>query len=160
MTMNDQPGRLRVGVALLVAPAIPALAFSLVSPAYEGLPNLADRVWRTFEIVTVVGGYLPTLVLGLPAILIFKRRLRPTVLNCAVAGACVAALPWAVLVALSRPDEADIGGRATVIHGVPTLFGLFEDGKFVSMIAALGVLGGVAFWLLGVFDPRPRRATA
>jgi hypothetical protein len=154
---TEQPSVWRIGAGFLAAPAISAFVFSLASPGYDGLPSFADRVMRTFELVAIVGGYLPTVILGIPAILLLRRWLRPTMLNCALVGASVASLPWLMLVAISRPDEA---GRATVIHGVPSLFGYQEDLKFIGMIAALGFLGGVSFWVVAIFNLRPARITA
>jgi hypothetical protein len=145
---HDSPPWWSLVTAFATAPAVAALAFSSLSPMYEGLPDLSERIWKTFLLVAVVGGYLPTLVVGLPAYFILRRRFRPTFLNCALAGSAVADLPWLPLVLFPFADEASIGSRATVVHHHLTWFGLYEGMTLVGQIAAFGLLGGVVFWLL------------
>lgn len=145
-----------VAAGFVLAPAISALAFSILNPMYAGLPDVSVRIWKTFPLVAIVGGYLPALVFGLPAYLFLRRRLRPTVLSCAIVGAIVAALPWALLTLLPAAQEASIDGRPTVLNGHLTWFGLYEGAKLVGQIGVFGCLGGVAFWLISTAGQRAR----
>jgi len=147
----------RVVAAFVAAPAVAALAFSSVSPLYEGLPDYPERVLRTFPLVAVVGGYLPALIIGLPALLFLRRRVRPTIVNCALAGATVAALPWLLLTLFPAADSASIGGRPTVVDHHLTWFGLYEGMKVIGEVAAFGLVGGLVFWILAILGYRKGR---
>lgn len=131
-----------------LAPIIPALLFAVLSPAYAGLPDMSSRILKTFAFVLVVGGHIPALFVGLPTYAILRRWLRPTWLNCIAAGAFVAALPWALLGLIPMADQASINGSATIVDGRLTWFGVVETLYVVTPIAALGAVGGAAFWVI------------
>jgi len=131
------------------------MAFAALNPMYEGLPDLTDRILRTSPVVALVGGYGPALIFGLPAFLYLRRVARPQLWICVLTGAAVAALPWAFMSLLPAAQEASTDGRATVIHGHLTLFGLQEAAKLVGEIGAFGALGGVTFWLIAAAGHRP-----
>ena len=146
----------RVLLAFALAPAVAAFAFSCVSPLYAGLTNLLERIVRTFPVVLVFGGYLPTLVVGLPAFAVLRRRLRPTLLNCTVVGASVAGLPWLLFSLLPAANSASIDGVATVTNHHVTLFGLWVGLKLALGIGLFGALGGASFWLIAAWRTGPR----
>jgi hypothetical protein len=153
----------RVLLAFAVAPAVAALAFSCVSPAYEGLPNIFDRIWRTFPLAALVGGYLPAILIGLPAYAILRRRLRPTLLNCTGVAASVAGLPWILLSVLPAADSASINGHATVVNHHVTWFGVWTGLEMAAMAGAFGATAGLVFWLIacaGRAKRYPRRRLA
>lgn len=131
------------------------MAFAALNPMYEGLPSLSDRILRTFPAVAIVGGYGPTLIFGLPAFLYLRRVTRPRFRIFTLAGAAVAALPWALMSLLPAAQEASIDGRATVTHGHVTLFGLKEAAKLVSEVGLFGAIGGATFWLIAAAGHRP-----
>lgn len=139
----------RVTAAFVLAPFFAALAFAVYEPAYDGLSSYAERVLRSAVIYYVVGALLPTAVLAIPAFLVLKKMLRPTALNCALAGAMIAAIPWFLLGLYPLTESASIGNQPTVIDGEYTSFGwlsLFRD--FLLPIAVAGALGGAIFWLI------------
>lgn len=100
-----------------------------------------------------------TIVLSLPAFFILRRHFGAKLVNCSLAGAAVAALPWLVLSTLSLPDSASIGGRATVIDGSLTIYGWFTNLTFVGKIALLGAAGGALFWLIAAAGSRTVKVT-
>jgi hypothetical protein len=108
-----------------------------------------DRIFRTFVIYLVIGACPPTVLVGLPAYLILRKRLRPTPLNCVLAGAGVASLPWLLLdVVLPGADYAFDGGHITVEHGRRTLSGWLDLGTASGALALLGAFAGLVFWVI------------
>ena len=144
----------RVVLAFLLAPAAGALVYACLMTLYAGLPDLAGRVWRTFLLYLLFGGYPTAIVLGLPAFLVLKSRLGPTPLNCAVVGAAIASVPWLLLGLLSSPNHAYSNGHVTHNNGSITLWGLFDLGVFVAQVAALGFFAGLVFWAVAAFRVR------
>ena len=145
----------RLAIAFVIVPAVAALAMAIQQPLYAGLPDFWDRVFRTAVVNAVVGAYPAALVLGVPAYLVFRKRLRPTVLNCSVVGAAVAALPWLLLGLISSPDYAYSNGHVTHQNGHLTLWGLVDLAIFTGWIGLFGAGAGVLFWLITV--PGARR---
>jgi hypothetical protein len=94
-------------MGFVVAPGAAAFVFSSISPLYEGLPNISDRIVRTAAAVCWVV-YPIAVILGIPLYLWLKGRVRPSAFNFAIAGAAVAALPWLAL-SVATPDEASTG---------------------------------------------------
>ena len=138
----------RAAVGFAAAPALPTLLISALSPAYEGLPDLSERIWRTFQLAVVFIGYLPAVVVGLPLFLFMRRRVQMSPLSCSLAGAFTAALPWLLLTLLPLADSASEGGHATIINHQLTAFGFLQAMLISSLAAALGALGGLVFWAL------------
>jgi hypothetical protein len=140
-----------VVVGFLLAPAVASLAMAFAMPAYDGLPSFAERVWKTAQIYAVLGAYPITLMLGLPFYFMLRRHFAPTLLNCAVAGAAVAAIPLSFLILLpTGMSQESVGGYATVIDGRRTGYGWLLGGESVLEIAAFGLIGGLVFWLVVV----------
>ncbi len=145
-------------MGFVVAPGAAALVFSSISPFYAGLPNLSDRIARTAVAVSWVV-YPIALILGLPSYFWLKKRVRPSALNFAIAGAAVATSPWLALT-VETPDEASTGDVITVHHHLRTLAGWVEVLKFVGEIALLGVVAGLIFWACISVGRRPYATSA
>jgi hypothetical protein len=154
------PTRWRLAVAFALAPVVPALAFAMLFPMYEGLPDLWVRVVNTLPAVLIVGGYIPGLVLGVPAFLFLRKYVAFNLLNCTVVGAVVAALPWALLVLFPVAQEASLDGSMTVADGHLTWFGLLTGAALVALVTPFGALGGVAFWFTATLHTRSTRSSA
>ena len=158
--MRDEPETPRgwkVLAAFVLAPMLPALLLSVLSPAYVGLPDMPSRVLRTFAFTLVVGGYIPALLVGLPTYALLRHRLWPTLPNCVAAGAFVATLPWALLAFLPMADQASMDISSTIIDGRLTWFGIVETLNVIAPIAALGAVGGGVFWtIVRGWRPPPR----
>ncbi len=142
------PPAWRIVAAFVLVPGLAALIATLSVPLYAGLPSLADRIWRSTVVYGLFGAYPAAIVLGIPAYFLLRRNFDPTLASCALTGAVVAAAPWAFLSMASTPDEASIGGRATVINGSKTAFGWLTEAQFIGRIALLGALAGALFWAI------------
>ena len=142
-----RPPAWRVVAAFVVAPGAAALVMAAATPLYAGL-DPGERLWRSAATFAAFGAYPAALVLGVPACFLLRGRLAPSLVNCASAGAVIAALPWFALSLLSGPDQASIDGRATVIDGSRTAYGWLTQATFLGGIALFGALGGAVFWLV------------
>lgn len=143
------PSRWRILLAFAIVPGIAAFAMAAVVPAYSGTPSQFERVWRTAIIDALFGAYPSALVFGLPTYAFLSQRVSPTWLNCSLAGAFVAGVPWILLMLLGpAADQASIGGKATVIDGTTTLYGWLLHLQFVGLIALFGSLAGLLFWTI------------
>ena len=111
------PPTWRIVAAFLIVPGAAALLMATVMPAYEGISNPLERIWLSAYAFAVFGAYPTTVILGIPTFFILRRHFDPRLINCSLAGALIAALPWFLLSTFSLPDSASIGGRATVING-------------------------------------------
>jgi hypothetical protein len=134
----------RLVLGFLAGPATACLLFASLSPLYEGLP-LGERIARTALTAAFVV-YPITLLIGVPTYLALKARVRPSAMNCVLAGAGVAALPWLAFSFLATPDEASTDGVVTAHHHLLTVAGWLELLPFVGGIALLGAVAGVVFW--------------
>jgi hypothetical protein len=151
---RTDPPAWRIIAAFLIVPGAAALLLALVMPAYDGITDPLERVWRSALVFAVVGAYPPTIILGVPAFFMLRRHFQPKLVNCSLTGAAVAALPWLILSTLSQPDSASIGGRSTVIDGSLTTYGWFTNLTAVGQIAAIGAVGGALFWLIAAAGSR------
>lgn len=140
----------RIVAAFVFSPLIAAFALACFQPLYAGLESLCDRILRTTFAYVVFGGYPAAFVLGLPAFLILRKKLRLSPLNCAVVGAVAASLPWLLLGLISNPRYAYSNGHITHQSGSKTWWGWVDLFTFVGEIAALGALTGVVFWAISV----------
>lgn len=143
----------RLILGLAIGPAVAALVFATVSALFGGLPSLLVRIWQTF-VTTLWGVHPVTLVFVLPLYLLLQDLLRPSLLNCALAGAAVSAFPWLVLGLLGKPEEPSIGSIVTVHNHMRTLAGWGERLHIVGGMAILGVIAGTLFWARAVIGPR------
>lgn len=151
------PPRWRVALAFLLVPGFAALTFAIAMPLYAGLPTVSERIWRSALIYAVVGSYPPALVLGVPAYFVLRRRFEPRLINCASAGAAVAALPWLLLTLVSVPSQSSDGGRDTVVDGYYTAYGWLLNAQFLGEIALFGALGGALFWAIAAAGSKAGR---
>lgn len=149
------PSIWRVILAFVVVPGAAALLMAIVMPAYEGITDPLERIWRSAVAFAVFGAYPPAFIIGLPAFFMLRRHVDATIINCAATGAVVAALPWLVLALLSRPDNASIGGRSTVINGSLTAYGWLMNFYYVGQIALLGTIAGALFWFIAAAEQPP-----
>jgi hypothetical protein len=155
-----QPPLWRVIAAFTGAPVAAALLLACAQPAFDGLPNIVDRIVRTFAMYLVFGACPPTVLVGLPTYLTLRKRLRPTPLNCAFVGAAVASLPWLLLVVLPGADYVFDGGHITVDHGQRTLWGWLDLGAAFGALALLGGFAGLVFWVIAAAGSRRTPKTA
>ncbi|WP_416066730.1 hypothetical protein ACK9YZ_11720 [Rhizobium sp. ZK1] len=131
-----------------MVPLIASFAYAVYNPAYQGLPDMMERIVRTTEVVAVIGAYPPTLVLGIPLLLYFRGRVRPSLANCAMVGAFVATVPWMCLVVFSGPDQASIDDHITYQNGTMTWWGFLEALQWLGETAVFGIAAGGLFWLV------------
>lgn len=139
----------RLILAFAVVPGLAAIGLAAAQPFYDGLDSYLERVWRTAFIFAIFA-YPLGFAIGLPTYAFLRHRVRPTWLNCSVAGAFVAAAPWTILIMFlgSSADQASIGGRPTVVNGTRTFYGFLVDLQFVGIIALCGALSGLLFWII------------
>jgi len=148
------PSIWRVILAFVVVPGAAALLMAIAMPAYEGITDPLERIWRSAVAFAVFGAYPPAFIIGLPAFFMLRRHVNATIINCAETGAVVAALPWLVLALISRPDNASIDGRSTVIDGSLTAYGWLMNFYYVGQIALLGAIAGALFWFIAAAGSR------
>jgi hypothetical protein len=148
------PPTWRIIAAFVIAPGAAALLMAIVMPAYDGISDPLERLWRSTLAFAVFGAYPPTVIVGLPAFFMLRRHFDPKLINCSLTGAVVAAIPWFLLSTLTLPDSASINGRATVTAGSLTAFGWLTNLTTVGQIALLGAAGGALFWLIAAAGSR------
>lgn len=146
---SGNPSRLRVILAFLIVPGTAAFAMATVMPLYAGIDSLFERIWRTAINLAVFGAYPSALIFGTPTYFFLRQKLSPTWVNCSLAGAFVAAIPWFLIMILGpSADQASIGDKATVIDGSRTLYGWMSELQFVGQIGLSGALAGLLFWMI------------
>ncbi len=151
----DRPDWRRILGAFSLAPLVPALLASTPVLLDEGSFSSFAR-WAM--IYALIGGYLPTILFGLPALVVLKRWLRTRLIWTVLTGGLVATVPWFLLMLLpGQNDFSSVGGQITVQDGQRTLFGWIEVVKMLGLIFCLGALGGTVFWLVGLchYGARP-----
>lgn len=97
----------------------------------------------TFVIVAVVA-----VSLGLPVYLGARAARNDTPLVAAGMGFIVGAVIPAILVLASAPDQASVGGTATVINGSYTFAGWMQNLALIGFFGLLGVGGALVFWFI------------
>lgn len=144
---QPQPSRLWLGFA--VAPLVPSALFAIL-PQLDGIQNGSYLGW--VALVAIFGGYLPTLLVGLPTYFIFRHHIHPRLGTLAAFGGLVASLPWLLLeLILPNVGSASINGIPTVVDGRTTWFGVFESAQQSAVFLALGSIGGATFWLCAIW---------
>lgn len=157
--MNDSelhPPLWRVFGAFAVAPVVAAVGVAFYTPGFYGSP-LIVRVAGTFVLALVWGGYFPTLLFGMPAYFLLRKRCQPTLLNCVVVAALVASVPCALL-GLLPPDYAYSDGHVTHQNGHTTIWGWLGLAEMVGSMVLLGGITGAVFWAVatnGFKRPKP-----
>ena len=94
-----------------------------------------------FAIIAVVA-----VCLGLPVYLAARAARNDTPRVAASMGFIVGAVIPAILVFTSAPDQASVGGTATVIDGSYTFAGWMQNLGFIGLFGLLGVGGALLFW--------------
>ena len=153
--MNEpSPGRVyppawRVVVAFITAPAIAALLMATIAPAYSDALPMLERILKTAILYAVFGAYPFTLVLGLPAYLLLRHHIKPTIINCMAVGSAVVVLPALIISMMpSGVTQSSVGGRAIIVDGQRTLYGWQTFAESLLHLAAYGAVGGFVFWLI------------
>jgi hypothetical protein len=148
VTTFASPPWWRIALALAVVPLVASFEYAVFSPAYQGLPDMTERIIRTTQVVAFIGAYPPTLVLGIPLLLYLRGRIGPSLANCVMAGALVATLPWICLVLFFGPDQASTDDHVTYQNGMMTWWGFLEAVELLAEITVFGIAAGALFWLL------------
>jgi len=154
---RTRPHVARLIAAFLITPALAALGFAIIEPGYDGLPRM-EAVGRSALLYAFFGAYPSALIFGVPAYLALRKNVRATVLNCALAGAIIAAIPWLLFGLAPGADQAWTDNHPTIINGHYTLYGWIEFAQFLLTIAAGGAAGGAIFWLIAAAK-LPKRQT-
>jgi hypothetical protein len=99
-------------------------------------------------VVAVVGGYPAGLVLGIPAYVLLRRRLRPHAATMAAVGGSIAPHPVCVVAArLADLLEYERIGDCDDHRRRQDVVRLSGGDQALAIIFAFGVLGGLTFWL-------------
>ncbi len=136
------PGNRQAVAAFLLAPLLPAAIVALIEPATTS--RIGD-----FLLVVLVGGYLPSLVFGVPLYLALRRHLPPRLPLVMSLGGLVAALPPLLVLLFGSEPGGTVGGHTLAI--VDLAFGwsgLGPGTAFVATCFGLGLCGGFVFWLV------------
>src|SRR5262245_6100630 len=110
-----------IAAGLIVASGAAAAAFAMMFGSIKFCTP-------TFVIVAIVA-----VCLGLPAYLAARAARNDTPVMAAVMGFIVGAAIPAILVLASAPDQASVGGTATVIDGSYTLAGWLQNFALVGI---------------------------
>lgn len=124
----------RIAAGLTVASGAAAIAFALMFGDIRIYPP-------AFAIIAVVA-----VCLGLPAYLAARAARNDTPLVAAVMGFFVGGVIPAIIVFASTPDQASVGGTATVIDGNYTFAGWMQNLGVIGVFGLLGVGGALLFW--------------
>lgn len=131
----------RLAWAFLSAPAISALILGLAAAFSQASLGL-DQMLLIGIPVAVVGllvlGYPLTLLFGIPAYLLLRRRATLTLFNSTLTGALVAGAPFLVLLAL--------GPARKIISGITPA----ADLQICALVFGAGAVGGFAFGLIAL----------
>lgn len=126
-----EPPFWRLAIAFILAPIPPIVVFALFWRGdLEGSPGFVDGLFAGG-----LGAYPTILIFGVPLLLMARRRVRPTMMNVVLSGALVASLPWWIMALLSA--------SASTIR------------ELALPAMLLGLLGGLAFYIVGVYRPAP-----
>jgi len=144
----------RVIAAFVVAPLPVAISFAFAAMGDEPLGQV-HRFLATLFLGLVFFAYPAVVLLAIPAYLFLRRRVRPTWVNCALAGTAVTVLPWLVLTLLATPESEFGGGHFTVEHGNRTIWGWLDVMRSVGMVAVMGAITGLVFWIVAALGAKP-----
>ena len=133
----------------MVAPGLAATLMAILMPAYDGLSDPLERVWRTAIFFAAFGAYPSAVVVGIPSYFLLRRRFDAKLISCGLAGAFVAVLPWLVISLLGPGGgQESLGGRPTVVDGVRTAYGWLLELQSLGQLAAFGMFAGGIFWII------------
>ncbi len=123
-----------------MAPVIPATALAMLAQLNDSEP----RFWFYFGLLYVFGGVLGTLLVGIPALLIFWNRIQHRLRNACLVGAIAALVPFPLLFVWLA-----VGAKGAPS---PILFSL----TVAAMSAVVGAVGGAVFYAIAL---RPQKAS-
>jgi hypothetical protein len=136
----------RVFSGFTIAP-VPAAAIFATFLAGERMSVNAYLGWVG---VTLVVAWLWTAILGVPVYLLLRRIAALNLLTSVLAGALIAAVPTAVL-RLDSPGGSWIaGGKILVQQGKYTAGGYALVAQSVAIMAMLGLISGILFWVIAL----------
>lgn len=140
----------RVVLAFIIAPMVIAAVLAGWAQAGSGWDWWLERTVNTTLLFLMFGAYPPTLIVGAPAYMFLRRRVRPTLFNCILAGLLVAGIPALILALLPASGTYIEDGQTVVGNGVKTAWGWREDAEHVGLMCVLGVVTGLIFWTIAV----------
>ena len=152
----------RILLAFALAPVPAALAVACLAMGDEPFGQ-AHRFASIVFLGLLFAGYPAVLLLGVPAFLLLRQKLRPTALNCGFVGAAIAALPCGLLGLFSVSNYSFDGRHWLVQQGHRTLWGWLEFGTTEGWIALIGAVTGLVFWIVastGIKPSKPAVETA
>ena len=132
----------------LLAMLAAALAPALVMGVYGAVITSPGLFLPFFVFAFILAGLHVGLV-ALPLFAILSRRWRPRLWSISLAAFLVGSIPF-LLLSLAGPgsDEEMLNGKMLVVHGVRTWDGWLFQLQAASFLGALGLSGGLAFWLV------------
>lgn len=155
MISPPYPTKRQAKRALLIAPLLPVgilfLLDAIDRAIHIGLLAIVGAAMLALYMLIVVEVF--AVVLGGAALAALWKRIPLNPIICAIIGGLVASLPFLVfglVSALQEPIHYDawIDGKATVVSGVKTSFGHWQDFLAILQIFGLGAIGGAFFWWL------------
>jgi len=116
------------------------------------VPSLGSPKWQPISgrlNLAFIVAFVHSCIFGIPAFLWVRCHDRVTLFRCVGWGFVIGALPLGLLSFIGQfgLESASTGNIPTVIHHVPTLFGLWELAKLICLLGVLGSIGGAGFWV-------------
>lgn len=137
---KPDPWRLLLGFVL--APIAGAAVFTMV----EGEGDV-----KLMVPALLYGGYPATIVLGIPAFVVFRHWLRPYLATTALAGGIIAIAPWIILFSIGSSGYGEVESCVTQVDGRMTWCGFVGALRVLAEIFGYGVVGGLVFWICVVW---------
>lgn len=134
--MSAHPPLWRLILALIVAPAVPTALYA--AWIWSDTPSQASYLSHV-RLIAGVGAYPAALLLGLPALVLLRGEVAPTLRQVMLVGGIVASLPWLLPLPFGMATNADLSGY--LLEAVCPAF-------------LLGLLGGAVFYLVGCIGPQ------
>jgi hypothetical protein len=128
-----EPEGWRLFLAFLIAPLVGAAAASAKADSWQTFREL-------FSLFAIVGAYPATILFGLPAYFILKRRVRPSLIATGLVGGVIAMAPWSIITLLAalRSPFSSI---------------LLLQLVFIAKCFCVGFAGGAVFYFIAAWQP-------
>jgi hypothetical protein len=137
---SNRENLIRILLGFGVAPIIPCAALAMLLQIGDSEP----RFWFYFGFLYVFGGVLGTLLVGVPALLIFWNRIQHRLRNACIVGAIAALVPFPLLFVWI----------AAGAKGAPSPIAFSLTVAVMSAVA--GAVGGAVFYAIAL---RPRKTS-
>lgn len=149
------PSRRRTVAAVLLTPIPTSVFFAVYWASFLLVPEQAP--YRTQIGLNV---FLPSLVIsellsvafGVPTALWLRKKLKPRLIWAVLFGGIVCVIPMLIMSLLAQlfpaATDASIDGRATIINGYTTFYGLYTAIYAPLTMVPWGMLAGVIFWVI------------